>query len=758
MLQEGPAVRAVFPGRAAVPPVLIGPAPLAEAVRVALEGRGVHPVVPIPPAGDDRPDAEPVRHTAAGWTLHLDPGPAAEPPGDVEHLRALELRPGAPLVLTVGLLGGRPIRGWEAALGSTLPLIRLLPALTGRTVVALSDVRAATVLPLSDAEILARCDEVAAAPGIEADPDPTRAAGRARRLVRGVAPGDLRALISRAGELLLERVVPAGRLARLRVDELVDDPAGSLAHLRRRLAAGLEPHGSASPVGSASPAATVSLVTAADLGEVVAALLTGHLPVPTDPVTAATLTLERAHLITLLDPTHQPDPTPTPVLIPDPTPDLIPDPGQAFDPGPASGPRRFRRLLEAARGPKTSDELEATAEQVYRARLRRQIPAAEPDALSPPVPVVIPPRPEHPDEVAGRMAAALSSGLLKHGGPWTTRLTDTLGSALDLPAGRSLLLTASGSAALRLAVVALAGHGRPARPGQVAVLPSYTFAATGEILSQLGYRLRFYDIDPHTWTGDPVSARRALAAGDAALLLTVDALGNPVDYPALRALAREFAVPLIADSAPALGARSAGVPVGSQADAHVFSMSFAKVVSAGGAGGALVLPTSALPSLGASGEGPVDWTRSATMPELAAIAALDQVVHLEELHERRARVAAVYAEVLTGLEGIVSQRVRPGDRHALVHWAARFADPTAGPRLAERGIGTRNYYGPVLHHQAWPGDEEGDRAALPETDRLAGQVLALPMSSELHPVVAEQVADRVRRLLSRSGRWDRPGR
>jgi dTDP-4-amino-4,6-dideoxygalactose transaminase len=383
--------------------------------------------------------------------------------------------------------------------------------------------------------------------------------------------------------------------------------------------------------------------------------------------------------------------------------------------------------------------------------------------LEPPVPVVIPPRPERPDEVARRMAAALQSGLLKHGGPWTTRLTDALGTALDLPPGRDVLLTASGSAALRLAVVALAGDGRGARPGQVAVLPSYTFAATGEILAQLGYGLRFYDVDPDTWTADPASARRALEAGDAAVLITVDALGNPVDYPPLRALAEEFGVPLIADSAPALGALTAGRPVGAQADAHVFSMSFAKVVSAGGAGGALVLPADALSRL----QGPAqlraaapprgtagDWTRSALMPELAAIAALDQLVQLDELHARRAGVAAVYAEYLDGVEGVAPQQVRPGDRHAFVHWAARFEDGSLASRLAARGVSTRNYYAPVLHHLAWteaPAGSAGSAGSageeLPVTDRLAAQVLALPMSSELGPALAERVADTVRGLL-----------
>jgi dTDP-4-amino-4,6-dideoxygalactose transaminase len=131
-------------------------------------------------------------------------------------------------------------------------------------------------------------------------------------------------------------------------------------------------------------------------------------------------------------------------------------------------------------------------------------------------------------------------------------------------------------------------------------------------------------------------------------------------------------------------------------------------------------------------------------------------------------VAAVYDEFLSGLDGVRPQRVRPGDRHAYVHWAACFENAGLAARLAELGIGTRNYYGPVLHRLTWPtqadpsiadssitdpsvsGPLVSGRAVgglpLPVTDLLADQVLALPMSSELTVDVAEQVASIVRKF------------
>jgi hypothetical protein len=171
-------------------------------------------------------------------------------------------------------------------------------------------------------------------------------------------------------------------------------------------------------------------------------------------------------------------------------------------------------------------------------------------AFSPPVSVVRPPRPRRPDEVAVRTQACLETGSVK-GGPWTAELTTRLRAELALPDDSALLLTGSGSAALRLAVQAIAG---PVRPDDVAVLPSFTFAATGEMLAQLGFTLRFCDVRPDTWTMDPDSLAAALADGDAAVVVAVDALGAPADYTALTKVCADAGVPLVADSAAALGA------------------------------------------------------------------------------------------------------------------------------------------------------------------------------------------------------------
>jgi dTDP-4-amino-4,6-dideoxygalactose transaminase len=290
--------------------------------------------------------------------------------------------------------------------------------------------------------------------------------------------------------------------------------------------------------------------------------------------------------------------------------------------------------------------------------------------------------------------------------------------------------------------------GRP-RPGDVAVLPSFTFPATGEYLAQLGYRLRFADVRPDTWTLDPDRLDAVLSRGDVRVVVAVDALGAPVDYDAVTGVCRRHGVPLVADSAPSLGGRHQGRPVGSQADAHAFSMSFAKVVSAAGGGGAAVLPVETVERLNT----PLDWMRSTPMGEVHAAAALDLLERLDQLVARRAAVAQVYAELEDADSRVVPQQAAEGDQHAWVHWVARFVGVDRD-RLAKKldslGIGTKPYYAPVLHCLPWRRFAETG-ADLPVTDQLHDEALALPMSSELSTGEAERVFWSVLRALDESG-------
>ncbi len=353
--------------------------------------------------------------------------------------------------------------------------------------------------------------------------------------------------------------------------------------------------------------------------------------------------------------------------------------------------------------------------------------------IHPPIGVVVPPRAARPDVVTDRQQQVLWSGAVKHGNQWSAELEERLTKELALGTGHRLLATTSGTDALRIMCGAICG---PAAPGQVVALPSYTFPATAEVVAQLGYGIRFVDVDPLHWTMDPASLREALAPGDVAAAVAVDTFGNPVDYPGLQQVCDAAGVVLLADSAAALGSRIGDEAVGTQAVGHSFSMSFAKVLSAGGAGGAVVLPADL------DVDGPYGWTRSALMNELHAIVALDQLDLLSEMVDRRNRNADLYADAAARL-GLDHQRTRPGARHSWVHFVLRIPGGASernrvAAALAGLGVGTKEYFVP-LHTDSAVASVQVDGPALDVTDLLGQECLAVPMSSELNDEAIDRI-------------------
>jgi len=611
----------------------------------------------------------------------------------------IEMPPG-PVVLAAGASDPHAGDAWRLVLDNAVTTARLLPALADRQVVLVSSAEvhgpAGGELPVDDATVADWCAALLEVAGRPCPPWP--AAALCRELVAADPSGRWAyALSKRAQELLVRSVVEPDRLTVLRAANVFGPGQDRVvAQLSRRALAGL-------PL-----AVTDTVRTFLPVDDLAAVVLEAE-PGTLDAGLAALPLTDLAALV--LDTLG----VGVPVTV---------DPPPRLDVSGRVDTDEFRRRLGAADGPA---RLDRTLRSFVTGLAADRLPA-----FSPPLPVVLPPRPRRPDLVAARTQACLDTGLVK-GGRWASELVTRLRDELTLPDDSALLLTASGSAAVRLAVQAVAG---PVRRGDVAVLPSFTFAATGEILAQLGYTLRFCDVRPDTWTMDPDSLATALAGGHAAVVVAVDALGVPADYTALTKVCADAGVPLVADSAAAVGARHQGRPVATQAAAHAYSLSFAKVVSAGGSGGALALPADAVERLRA----PVDWLRSVPMVETAAVAALDLLADLDLLLDRRRAVAARYAQLAT-VEGVRPQQVADGDAHAFVHWVARFGGVDRDRLAAELdrlGVRTKPYYAPPLHWHDW-GPYAERAGPLPVSDALGREALALPMSSELSPLQAERV-------------------
>src|SRR6185503_16724111 len=108
----------------------------------------------------------------------------------------------------------------------------------------------------------------------------------------------------------------------------------------------------------------------------------------------------------------------------------------------------------------------------------------------------------------------------------------------------------SGTAALHLGLIGL-GVG----PGDRVVVPTLTFAATANAVRYVGAEPVFVDADPSTWNLDPNLLERAFQSGrKPAAVITVDLYGQCCAYDEVTPICERFGVPIIEDSAEALGA------------------------------------------------------------------------------------------------------------------------------------------------------------------------------------------------------------
>ena len=195
----------------------------------------------------------------------------------------------------------------------------------------------------------------------------------------------------------------------------------------------------------------------------------------------------------------------------------------------------------------------------------------------------------------------------------------------------------SGTAALHLSLL-LAG----VEPGDEVLVPSFTFIASAAAATYVGARPVFVDCSPESWNLDPALAEEALLKGAArgrlpAAVITVDLYGETADYAALEALCVRFDVPLIEDSAEAVGSTHRGRAAGSFGAAGVFSFNGNKIITTSG-GGMLVADSAEL----------VDRALS----NLLAALGRAQLRGLPSRMARRQQIDAAYREGLAGLPGI----------------------------------------------------------------------------------------------------------
>src|SRR5258705_5461678 len=157
------------------------------------------------------------------------------------------------------------------------------------------------------------------------------------------------------------------------------------------------------------------------------------------------------------------------------------------------------------------------------------------------------------DEILGAMTRVADSQRFIMG-PEIAALERELARMLEVD---HAVAVSSGTDALLLAVMTL-GIG----PGDEVVTPTYSFFATAGVISRVGARPVFVDIDPVTFNIDPARAAAAITPRTRAIL-AVHLFGLSVDLDPIADAADRAGIPVVEDAAQAIGATYKSRPAGS---------------------------------------------------------------------------------------------------------------------------------------------------------------------------------------------------
>jgi dTDP-4-amino-4,6-dideoxygalactose transaminase len=310
----------------------------------------------------------------------------------------------------------------------------------------------------------------------------------------------------------------------------------------------------------------------------------------------------------------------------------------------------------------------------------------------------------------------------------------------------------NGTDALTVALWALG-----VKEGDEVVTVANTFVATGEAILINGAKPVFVDVDLETFTMDPASARRALTPRTK-VILPVHLFGLPADMTPILELASKKGIPVLEDAAQAHGATYGEKRAGSMGIGGCFSFYPGKNLGAYGDAGAVVSHDAnfmeRVRRIAHHGQGrdKYDNVVPGTNSRLDALQAAILRVKLRHLpqwdEERRARVKA-YRNGLLGLTSVVIPKEREGSRSVWHCYTVRAKDRDGlRDHLQAKGISTAVHYPKPLHLQPAMSSAGARIGDLPASERLAREVMSLPLYPELPMETVDRIVQEIRAFYS----------
>jgi dTDP-4-amino-4,6-dideoxygalactose transaminase len=255
--------------------------------------------------------------------------------------------------------------------------------------------------------------------------------------------------------------------------------------------------------------------------------------------------------------------------------------------------------------------------------------------------------------------------------------------------------------------------------------------------------------------------------------------GRPYDSAALAAFCSERGIAFIEDAAHAAGMLEGGLWAGSRSHMAAYSFYATKNLTTA-EGGMLVTNDDSIAErarvLSLHGMDKDAWKRYTqrgswryevcepgfkyNMPDVAAAMGLVQLARLAEMQDKRDLIAGRYREAFSGIAGVTCQaEPAEGDRHSWCMFVIRVNEEAAGigrdaliEALKACNVGTSVHYIPTHQFSAY---REFARP-LPATDRVAGEILSLPLYPTMSDEDVTAVIDAVRQCIPKAAESGKP--
>lgn len=354
------------------------------------------------------------------------------------------------------------------------------------------------------------------------------------------------------------------------------------------------------------------------------------------------------------------------------------------------------------------------------------------------------------DPIRAELLAAIGEVIDRNafaGGPYVAKFETDFAAFCQV---KHAVGVGNGTDALWLALLA-----RGIGPGDEVITVTNTFIATAEAISYCGAKPVFVDVDERTYTMDPKAFERAITPRTKAVI-PVHLYGQMADMDPIMEIAKRHNLMVVEDACQAHGATYKGRIAGTIGDAGAFSFYPGKNLGALGEAGGVITNDAALAErmkvLRDHGQETkyhhscIGW--NARMDGVQGVALQIKLKRLAAGNAARLKHAKLYNKLLAGVEGVVTPRIAEYGVPVFHLYVIRVAQrDQLLAALGQRGVSCAIHYPKPVHLQKAYASLGYGPGSFPISERVAPELLSLPMFPELTEAQIETVVRELKALL-----------